>query len=100
MVTVSEPGLYSLILRSRKPQAKAFKRWITHDVIPSIRRTGSYAAPAAAPVQMLPDIASPGASDCRAPSSRVREEPWSGFFGGRRNEPQHDQVLSMMGRQM
>jgi prophage antirepressor-like protein len=39
---ISEPGLYSLILRSRKPQAKAFKRWITHEVIPSIRQTGSY----------------------------------------------------------
>lgn len=39
---ISEPGLYSLILRSRKPQAKAFKRWITHEVIPSLRRTGSY----------------------------------------------------------
>jgi prophage antirepressor-like protein len=39
---INEPGLYSLILRSRKPQAKAFKRWITHEVIPSIRRTGSY----------------------------------------------------------
>ncbi|MET4670745.1 BRO family protein [Streptomyces sp. PvR018] len=41
---INEPGLYSLILRSRKPQAKAFKRWITHEVIPSIRRTGSYSA--------------------------------------------------------
>jgi prophage antirepressor-like protein len=39
---VNEPGLYSLILRSRKPQAKAFKRWITHEVIPAIRRTGRY----------------------------------------------------------
>lgn len=39
---VSEPGLYSLILRSRKPEAKAFKRWITHEVIPAIRRTGTY----------------------------------------------------------
>jgi anti-repressor protein len=42
MVAVSEPGLYSLILRSRKPEAKAFKRWITHDVLPAIRRTGAY----------------------------------------------------------
>jgi len=33
-LVVNEPGLYSLILRSRKPQAKAFKRWITHEVIP------------------------------------------------------------------
>lgn len=39
---ISEAGLYSIILRSRKPEAKAFKRWITHDVIPSIRKTGSY----------------------------------------------------------
>ena len=39
---VSEPGLYSLVLTSRKPEAKAFKRWITHDVIPSIRKTGAY----------------------------------------------------------
>lgn len=39
---VSESGLYSLILRSRKPEAKAFKRWVTHDVLPSIRATGRY----------------------------------------------------------
>lgn len=39
---VSEPGLYSLVLGSRKPEAKDFKRWITHDVIPSIRKTGAY----------------------------------------------------------
>ena len=41
---ISEPGLYSLILRSRKPEAKAFKRWITHEVIPAIRRAGGYMA--------------------------------------------------------
>lgn len=40
---VNEPGLYSLVLGSRKPEAKAFKRWITHDVIPSIRKHGLYA---------------------------------------------------------
>ena len=45
MNIISEPGLYSLILRSRKPEAKAFKRWITHEVIPSIRRHGMYATP-------------------------------------------------------
>jgi anti-repressor protein len=44
MVIVSEPGLYSLIVRSRKPEAKAFKRWITHEVIPAIRKTGGYIA--------------------------------------------------------
>lgn len=39
---VNEPGLYSLILTSRKSEAKAFKRWITHEVLPSIRKTGQY----------------------------------------------------------
>ena len=42
MATVNESGLYSLILRSRKPEAKAFRRWVTHEVIPSIRKTGQY----------------------------------------------------------
>lgn len=37
---VNESGLYALVLGSRKPEAKAFKRWITHDVIPSIRKHG------------------------------------------------------------
>ncbi|WP_043843766.1 BRO family protein [Amycolatopsis taiwanensis] len=39
---VSEPGLYSLILRSRKPEAKPFKRWVTHEVLPALRKTGRY----------------------------------------------------------
>lgn len=42
MSCVSEPGLYSLLLRSRKPEAKAFKRWVTHDILPSIRKSGGY----------------------------------------------------------
>ena len=41
-IVVNEAGLYSLILGSRKPEAKVFKRWITHDVIPAIRKTGGY----------------------------------------------------------
>lgn len=39
---VSEPGLYKLIMRSRKPEAKEFQRWVTHEVLPSIRKTGGY----------------------------------------------------------
>ena len=39
---VNEPGLYTLILGSRKPEAKAFRRWITHEVIPAIRKHGAY----------------------------------------------------------
>ncbi|WP_347289641.1 BRO-N domain-containing protein [Bilophila wadsworthia] len=46
MSIISEPGLYSLILRSRKPEAKAFKQWIIHEVVPSIRKRGLYATEA------------------------------------------------------
>ena len=42
LVFVSESGLYDLVMMSRKPEAKAFKRWVTHEVIPSIRKTGGY----------------------------------------------------------
>lgn len=39
---VSEPGVYSLVGKSRKPEAKRFKRWVNHEVLPSIRKTGGY----------------------------------------------------------
>ena len=42
IAAINEYGLYNLVLSSRKPEAKEFKRWITHDVIPAIRKTGSY----------------------------------------------------------
>jgi len=45
MITVNEPGLYNVIIRSDKPEAKSFKRWITHEVVPQIRKTGVYLAP-------------------------------------------------------
>lgn len=45
LTIVNEPGLYALVLGSRKPEAKAFKRWITHDVIPTIRKHGAYMTP-------------------------------------------------------
>lgn len=41
-VIVSESGLYALVLASRKPEAHEFKRWVTHEVLPQIRRTGGY----------------------------------------------------------
>lgn len=50
---VSESGLYDLIMQSRKPEAKAFKRWITHEVLPSIRKTGKYEAHPTVPSYML-----------------------------------------------
>lgn len=46
---INEPGLYSVILRSNKPEAKAFKRWLTHEVLPAIHKTGSYSVAQSAP---------------------------------------------------
>lgn len=57
VATINEPGLYSLILRSRKPEAKRFKRWVTHEVLPQIRQTGGY-TPAPLPAA-LPDMTTP-----------------------------------------
>lgn len=42
MAAINEPGLYSLTMVSRKPEAKMFKRWVTHEVLPELRKTGSY----------------------------------------------------------
>lgn len=43
---INEPGFYKLVLKSRKPKAKAFQRWVTHEVLPSIRKKGGYIAAA------------------------------------------------------
>jgi len=55
MTIINESGLYSLILRSRKPEAKRFKKWVTSEVLPSIRKTGGYmvSIPNETPEQIL-----------------------------------------------
>jgi len=53
MWAVNEPGLYTLVLGSRKPAAKEFKRWIAHEVIPSIRKTGGYVVKPMSPAEIL-----------------------------------------------
>ena len=42
VLLVTEPGFYRLVLKSRKPEAKAFQRWVTHEVLPALRREGGY----------------------------------------------------------
>ncbi len=49
--TISESGLYSAILRSRKPEAKRFKKWVTSEVLPAIRKTGAYSTTRKAKVE-------------------------------------------------
>lgn len=50
MAIVNEPGLYNVILQSAKPEAKDFKRWVIHEVLPSIRKSGAYALEQARPM--------------------------------------------------
>lgn len=50
---INEPGLYNVILRSDKPEAKDFKRWVTHEVLPTIRQKGSYSIPSMSPAQLI-----------------------------------------------
>lgn len=50
---ISEPGLYKLIGASRKPAAKRFNRWVTHEVLPAIRKTGTYSTPQ---TQLSPEL--------------------------------------------
>ena len=53
VTVINESGLYVLILRSQRPEAKAFRRWVTAEVLPTIRKTGSYGTPA------IPDMTTP-----------------------------------------
>lgn len=55
MTVINESGLYSLILSSKLPSAKRFKRWVTSEVLPALRKTGSYTVPEAAPRVITPD---------------------------------------------
>jgi anti-repressor protein len=57
MAVINKGGLYSLILTSRKEAAKRFKKWVTSEVLPTIRKTGRYGAPAAGPMVVLNDPA-------------------------------------------
>jgi len=53
-IHVNESGLYSLIFKSNKPEAKRFRRWVTGEVLPAIKRTGGYQAPSAPALGMAP----------------------------------------------
>lgn len=72
-IFVTESGLYSLILRSRKPEAKDFKRWVTHEVLPALRKHGVYATdPAIAAIQKDPSIIQRMLADSEASKEAVR----------------------------
>lgn len=70
MSAINESGLYNLIFQSRKPAAKAFKRWVTHEVLPQIRRTGVFMAAGV----LAPEYAELAALEYRAAALRKRLE--------------------------
>lgn len=79
MVTINESGLYSLILSSKLPAAKKFKRWVTSEVLPAIRQSGGYGVQPSAPVladleRRLAELEAKLASPPALPRRRRRRE--------------------------
>lgn len=89
-IIVSEPGLCILIMSSRKPEAKAFKRWAAHEVMPAIRKTGSYSS---RPV--LPDFSNPAAA-ARAWADG-HEAKLVALEAAKKAEEERDTALEMLG---
>ncbi|MFW9238823.1 phage antirepressor [Corynebacterium striatum] len=74
MTVLNESGLYAAILRSSKPAAREFKRWVTHEVLPSIRKRGGYLTPEAAEQALTdPDFIIRLATDLKAERAKVAE---------------------------
>lgn len=71
VITISEPGLYGLLARSRRPEARPFRRWVNHEVLPTVRRTGSYSVQAAPQSQI--DIIIASALEMKRMSERLEE---------------------------
>lgn len=74
VTTITESGLYSAILGSKVPAAREFKRWVTHEVLPSIRKRGGYLTPEAAEAALTdPDFIIRLATDLKAERAKVAE---------------------------
>lgn len=77
---VNEAGLWSLVLSSTKPDAKRFKRWLTHEVLPSIRKTGTYSLPK---LTRLDKVQRRLKSDRRTAEKRIEVIDWNKYSGAR-----------------
>lgn len=71
---VSEPGMYEVVIRSDKPEAVAFRRWITSEVLPQIRRTGSYGVPALSEDEIVHQALQISARKVKALEAKVAED--------------------------
>lgn len=79
MTIISESGLYACILKSRKPEAKRFRKWVTAEVLPSIRKTGRYAIPAEPTISPSQQRQLQNAIAERFPEGKHRPYAWSRF---------------------
>lgn len=76
---INESGLYSLILKSRKPEAKRFKKWVTSEVLPTIRKTGRYETPTEPSINPAQQRQLQNAIAARFPDGKHRPYAWSRF---------------------
>lgn len=80
MVIVNESGLYHVILRSDKPEAAPFRRWVTNDVLPAIRKTGSYNAPQLTRSQLLATALIAAHEELEEKDKQIAELTQKGIF--------------------
>jgi prophage antirepressor-like protein len=93
MLYVNEAGLYALILGSRKPQAREFKRWVTHEVIPSIRRSGMYLV-AGNPAMSLEDLIILQATSVKELKNKVEQVETAALTANRQIQNFKDVLIS------
>ncbi|EPR43120.1 prophage antirepressor [Desulfovibrio sp. X2] len=95
MLIISESGLYSLVFRSRKPEARRFRKWVTAEVLPELRKTGSYQAgsgPASASLEDLHELVATWAMLAELPRQALLTQIYA-QFGLTREEPPAGAVL-------
>lgn len=79
VTVINESGLYSSILKSRKPEAKKFKKWVTSEVLPTIRKTGRYETPTEPSITPAQQRQLQDAIAARFPDGKKRPYAWSRF---------------------
>jgi prophage antirepressor-like protein len=79
LTIISESGLYACILKSRRSEAKAFRRWVTGEVLPALRKTGRYAVPTEATINPAQQRQLQNAIAGRFPDGKLRPYAWSRF---------------------
>lgn len=79
MTIISESGLYACILKSRRPEANVFRKWVTGEVLPSLRKTGRYAVPTEASINPAQQRQLQNAIAARFPDGKKRPYAWSRF---------------------